>query len=235
MPKHAQPAPWWQDAVIYQVYPRSFADANGDGMGDLRGVASKLPYLKDLGVGAVWLSPFYTSPQADAGYDVADYRTVDPMFGDLSDFDDMLARAHALDMRIIVDLVPNHSSDEHEWFVQALASPPGSPERARYLFRDGKGEHGEIAPNNWKSLFGGHAWTRITEADGTPGQWYLHLFDTKQPDLNWENPVVREEMEDVLRFWLDRGVDGFRVDVAHGLVKAAGFPTGRPRRGRRNH
>lgn len=224
MPKHAQSAPWWQDAVIYQVYPRSFADANGDGMGDLRGVTSKLQYLKDLGVGAVWLSPFYTSPQADAGYDVADYRNVDPMFGDLADFDEMLTNAHALDMRIIVDLVPNHSSDEHEWFVQALAAAPGSRERERYMFRDGKGEHGEIPPNNWISVFGGEAWTRVTEADGNPGQWYLHIFDTKQPDLNWENPEVQEEMEDVLRFWLDRGVDGFRVDVAHGMVKAEGLP-----------
>ncbi|MFB0835935.1 glycoside hydrolase family 13 protein [Arthrobacter halodurans] len=224
MPKHAQTAPWWQDAVIYQVYPRSFADADGDGMGDLRGVAAKLPYLERLGVDALWLSPFYTSPQADAGYDVADYRDVDPLFGSLGDFDAMLAAAHGRGIKIIVDLVPNHTSDEHVWFGEALAAAPGSPERARYIFRDGSGADGEEPPNNWQSIFGGPAWTRVTEPDGTPGQWYLHLFDTKQPDLDWENPEVREEMKDVLRFWLDRGVDGFRVDVAHGMVKAEGLP-----------
>ncbi len=224
MSKHAQHVPWWQDAVIYQVYPRSFADADANGMGDLRGVASKIGYLKDLGVNAVWLSPFYQSPQADAGYDVADYRQVDPLFGTLDDFDDILARAHAEDIRIIVDLVPNHTSDEHVWFQQALAAGPGSPERDRYIFRDGKGPAGDVEPNNWQSLFGGPAWTRTTNADGNPGQWYLHLFDTKQPDLNWDNEQVHAEMRSVLRFWLDRGVDGFRVDVAHGMVKAAGLP-----------
>ncbi|MDN5812126.1 MAG: glycoside hydrolase family 13 protein [Micrococcaceae bacterium] len=224
MSKHAQHTPWWQDAVIYQVYPRSFADADANGMGDLRGVASKIGYLKKLGVNAVWLSPFYKSPQADAGYDVADYRQVDPLFGTLEDFDDMLARAHAEDIRIIVDLVPNHTSDEHVWFGQALAAAPGSPERDRYIFRDGQGPAGDVEPNNWQSLFGGPAWTRTTNADGSPGQWYLHLFDTKQPDLNWENEEVHAEMRSVLRFWLDRGVDGFRVDVAHGMVKAEGLP-----------
>ncbi|WP_372699026.1 glycoside hydrolase family 13 protein [Arthrobacter sp. JSM 101049] len=224
MPKHAQHVPWWQDAVIYQVYPRSFADADADGMGDLRGVASKIGYLKNLGVDAVWLSPFYKSPQADAGYDVADYRQVDPLFGTLGDFDDMLARAHAEGIRIIVDLVPNHTSDEHVWFQQALAAAPGSPERDRYIFRDGKGPNGDQEPNNWQSLFGGPAWTRSVDADGAPGQWYLHLFDVKQPDLNWNNDEVHAEMRDVLRFWLDRGVDGFRVDVAHGMVKAEGLP-----------
>ncbi|MDN5755560.1 MAG: alpha-amylase, partial [Micrococcaceae bacterium] len=206
MSKHAQHTPWWQDAVIYQVYPRSFADADANGMGDLRGVASKIGYLKKLGVNAVWLSPFYKSPQADAGYDVADYRQVDPLFGTLEDFDDMLARAHAEDIRIIVDLVPNHTSDEHVWFGQALAAAPGSPERDRYIFRDGQGPAGDVEPNNWQSLFGGPAWTRTTNADGSPGQWYLHLFDTKQPDLNWENEEVHAEMRSVLRFWLDRGV-----------------------------
>lgn len=215
---------WWRDAVIYQVYPRSFADGNGDGMGDLAGVTSRLEYLKDLGVDAVWLSPFYRSPQADAGYDVSDYRDVDPSFGTLADFDEMLNAAHALHLRIIVDLVPNHTSDEHEWFVQARQAAPGSAARERYIFREGKGENGELPPNNWQSIFGGDAWTRLTEPDGTPGQWYLHLFDTKQPDLNWENPEVWAEMEAVLRFWLDRGVDGFRVDVAHGMVKAEGLP-----------
>ena len=220
---------WWAGAVVYQIYPRSFADGNGDGMGDLRGVTARLPYLKELGVDAVWLSPFYKSPQADAGYDVADYRQVDPMFGTLSDFDDMLQKAHGLGMKVIVDLVPNHTSDEHTWFQEALAAEPGSAARDRYIFRPGKDAvpgsgDGNNAPNNWNSIFGGPAWTRTTNADGTPGEWYLHLFDTKQPDLNWENPEVWEEMRSVLRFWLDRGVDGFRVDVAHGMVKEAGLP-----------
>ncbi|WP_374113244.1 glycoside hydrolase family 13 protein [Pseudarthrobacter sulfonivorans] len=220
---------WWTSAVIYQIYPRSFADANGDGMGDLKGVTARLPYLKRLGVDAVWLSPFYKSPQADAGYDVADYRQVDPLFGALADFDEMLQQAHGLGLRVIVDLVPNHTSDEHVWFREALADAPGSPARDRYMFRSGKDSVpgsglGDVAPNNWKSIFGGPAWTRITGVAGRPGQWYLHLFDTKQPDLNWENTEVKEEMRSVLRFWLDRGVDGFRVDVAHGLVKEAGLP-----------
>ncbi|KQR75135.1 alpha-amylase [Arthrobacter sp. Leaf337] len=220
---------WWASAVVYQVYPRSFADANGDGMGDLSGVTAHLDYLQGLGVDAVWLSPFYKSPQADAGYDVADYRQVDPLFGALADFDEMLQKAHRLGLKVIVDLVPNHTSDEHAWFQAALAAPPGSRERDRYMFRPGKDSvpgsgDGDLAPNNWKSIFGGPAWTRVTEADGRPGQWYLHLFDTKQPDLNWDNAEVQEEMRSVLRFWLDRGVDGFRVDVAHGMVKEAGLP-----------
>ena len=218
------PAPWWREAVIYQIYPRSWADANGDGVGDLPGITARLPYLADLGVDAVWLSPFYVSPQADAGYDVADYRDIDPVFGSLADADALIARAHELGLRVIVDLVPNHTSDEHVWFQAALAAGPGSPERDRYMFRDGSGANGSQPPNGWSSVFGGTAWTRITEADGSPGQWYLHLFDVKQPDLNWENPQVRSEFEDILRFWLDRGVDGFRVDVAHGLVKAEGLP-----------
>lgn len=215
---------WWRDAVIYQVYPRSFADASGDGIGDLPGVTSRLDHLAELGVDAVWLSPFYRSPQADAGYDVADYRDVDPLFGTLADFDAMLEKAHRLGLRVIVDLVPNHTSDEHVWFQAALAAGPGSPERARYLFRDGRGVDGTEPPNNWQSIFGGPAWTRTTNADGTPGEWYLHLFDSRQPDLDWEHPEVRAEFEDVLRFWLDRGVDGFRIDVAHGMVKAPGLP-----------
>ncbi|MDO4918031.1 glycoside hydrolase family 13 protein [Kocuria sp.] len=217
------PAPsgseWWRDAVIYQVYPRSFKDSNGDGMGDLGGVTQTLPYLARLGVDAVWLSPFYLSPQHDAGYDVADYRTVDPRFGSLEDFDRMREEAHRLGLKIIVDLVPNHTSEDHEWFRAALASEPGSPERARYIFREGTGENGELPPNNWKSLFGGRAWTRVPD-----GQWYLHLFDSSQPDLDWENPEVWEEFRAILRFWLDRGADGFRVDVAHGMVKAPGLP-----------
>jgi alpha-glucosidase len=217
-------AEWWRDAVIYQIYPRSFADSNGDGVGDLPGITSRLEHVAELGVDAVWLSPFYVSPHADAGYDVADYRDVDPLFGTLADADALIARAHELGLRVIVDLVPNHTSDEHPWFVEALAAGPGSAERARYIFRDGHGSGGAEPPNRWRSVFGGPAWTRVTEPDGRPGQWYLHLFDVKQPDLDWTNPQVRAELEDVQRFWLDRGVDGFRVDVAHGLVKADGLP-----------
>ncbi|KJK57946.1 glycoside hydrolase family 13 protein [Saccharothrix sp. ST-888] len=215
---------WWRDAVIYQVYPRSFADSNGDGMGDLPGIRSRLPYLRDLGVDAVWLSPFYASPQADAGYDVADYRAVDPMFGSLLDADALIRDAHQLGLRIIVDLVPNHSSDQHEWFQRALRDGPASPLRDRYHFRPGKGENGELPPNDWESIFGGPAWTRSTDPDGTPGDWYLHLFAPEQPDFNWENAAVADEFRSILRFWLDMGVDGFRIDVAHGLVKAQGLP-----------
>ncbi|MBT0566954.1 alpha-amylase family glycosyl hydrolase [Williamsia sp. CHRR-6] len=217
-------AAWWRDAVIYQVYPRSWADGNGDGLGDLPGITDRLPHLRDLGVDAVWLSPFYTSPQHDAGYDVADYCDVDPRFGTLADFDTLLNRAHDMGLRVIVDIVPNHSSSDHEWFQAALAAGPGSPERARYLFRDGRGPDGELPPNNWNSVFGGPGWTRVTEADGTAGQWYLHLFDVSQPDFDWTNPEVRELLLSVLAFWLDRGVDGFRIDVAHGLIKADGLP-----------
>ncbi|WP_328340279.1 glycoside hydrolase family 13 protein [Micromonospora sp. NBC_00421] len=210
---------WWRAAVVYQVYVRSFADSDGDGVGDLGGIRHRLPYLRDLGVDALWLTPFYTSPQVDAGYDVADYRDVDPLFGDLADFDAMITDAHALGLRIIVDLVPNHTSSAHPWFTAALAAAPGSPERARYLFADGQGAHGELPPNDWESIFGGPAWTRLPD-----GQWYLHLFDPAQPDLNWRHPEVRAEFIDVLRFWLDRGVDGFRIDVAHGMIKAEGLP-----------
>jgi alpha-glucosidase len=215
---------WWRTAVIYQIYPRSFADASGDGIGDLPGITSRLDDLAHLGIDAIWLSPFQRSPQKDAGYDVSDYCDVDPLFGTLADFDVMLTAAHDRGIRVIVDLVPNHSSDQHEWFQQALAAEPGSPERARYMFRDGAGENGELPPNNWESVFGGPAWTRVVEADGTPGQWYLHLFDASQPDFDWSNEEVREEFRRILRFWLDRGVDGFRVDVAHGLIKAEGLP-----------
>lgn len=215
---------WWRTSAVYQVYPRSWADSNGDGVGDLPGITAKLPYLRDLGVDALWISPFYTSPMADAGYDVADYRDIDPLFGTLADADKLIARAHELDLRVIVDLVPNHSSDEHEWFKAALAAGPGSPERERYLFRDGKGENGELPPNDWQAIFGGNAWTRVSDADGNPEQWYLHLFDPKQPDFNWNNPEVRDEFVSILTFWLDRGVDGFRVDVAHSLIKADGLP-----------
>ncbi|MDV3220811.1 glycoside hydrolase family 13 protein [Intrasporangium sp.] len=222
-------APWWRHAVIYQVYPRSWADSDGDGIGDLPGITARLGHLRDLGVDALWLSPFYRSPQVDAGYDVADYRDVDRLFGALADADALITRAHELGLRVVVDLVPNHSSVEHPWFRAALAAGPGSRERDRYHFRDGTGTDGEAPPNNWESVFGGPAWTRVSDADGSPGQWYLHLFDPAQPDFNWDNREVHEEFEEVLRFWLDRGVDGFRVDVAHGLVKKEGLPDHRAR------
>ncbi|HLP24008.1 MAG TPA: glycoside hydrolase family 13 protein [Microbacteriaceae bacterium] len=215
---------WWRDAVIYQVYPRSFADSNGDGIGDLPGITSRLDAIAELGADAVWLSPFMTSPQRDAGYDVSNYCDVDPLFGTLADFDALLNRSHELGMRVIVDLVPNHCSSDHPWFQEALAAGPGSAERARFMFREGKGEHGELPPNNWESVFGGPAWTRVTEADGQPGQWYLHLFDSSQPDFDWTNRWVHDRFIEILTFWLDRGIDGFRVDVAHGLSKAPGLP-----------
>ncbi|MER7001358.1 alpha-amylase family glycosyl hydrolase, partial [Streptomyces sp. NPDC000410] len=223
---------WWRDAVIYQVYPRSFADGNGDGMGDLAGIRGRLPYLKELGVDAVWLSPFYASPQADAGYDVADYRAIDPMFGTLHDADALIRGAHELGLRVIVDLVPNHCSDRHDWFRQALREGPGSRLRERFHFRKGKGADGELPPNDWESIFGGPAWTWVEAPTGdggtsrpeAGGEWYLHLFAPEQPDFNWEHPAVQDEFRSILRFWLDLGVDGFRVDVAHGLVKAAGLP-----------
>jgi len=221
MPLHAitPGSEWWRSGVIYQIYPRSFADSNGDGMGDLKGITKRLQKLHELGVDAIWLSPFYRSPQKDAGYDVSDYRDVDPLFGNLTDFDRMLEKAHELGLRVMIDLVPNHSSDQHEWFQRALHAAPGSPERSYYHFKDGLGEKGDLPPNNWQSMFGGPAWTRVPD-----GQWYCHLFDSSQPDLNWENPVVREEFEDILRFWLDRGVDGFRVDQPHAMAKAVGLP-----------
>lgn len=206
--------PWWRDAVVYQIYPRSFTDSGGDGIGDLPGITSRLDHVAKLGADAIWLSPFFRSPQRDAGYDVSDYRDVDPLFGTLEDADALVARAHELGLRVIVDLVPNHTSSDHAWFQSALTSPPGSPERARYLFRPPS----DVPPNNWLSVFGGPAWSR---APGDPhGEWYLHLFDASQPDLNWRNPEVAALFDDVLRFWLARGIDGFRVDVAHGLVKA---------------
>jgi alpha-glucosidase len=207
---------WWRDAVVYQVYPRSFADGNGDGVGDIAGIESRLPYLRDLGVDALWINPWYVSPMADGGYDVADYRMIDPVFGTLWDAERLIGAVHRHGMRIIVDIVPNHTSDRHPWFQAALAAGPGSPERARFHFRD--------APNNWRSRFGGPAWSRVDD-----GQWYLHLFDAAQPDLNWDHPEVRAEFESILRFWLDRGVDGFRIDVADRLVKQAGLPD-RPER-----
>jgi len=215
---------WWRQAVVYQVYPRSFADLNGDGLGDIRGVTSRVPYLRALGVDAIWLSPFYPSALADGGYDVADYRDVDPRLGTLDDFDALVAAAHEAGIKVIVDIVPNHTSNEHAWFREALASPPGSPARGRYIFRDGRGAHGELPPSDWTSSFGGSAWARTTNPDGTPGQWYLHLFAPEQPDLDWSNPEVREDFHTTLRFWADRGVDGFRVDVAHALAKDLSEP-----------
>ena len=212
-------ADWWRQAVVYQVYPRSFADANGDGLGDLAGITSKVPYLKRLGVDAVWLSPFYPSALADGGYDVDDYRDVDPRLGTLQDFDEMVTALHAAGIRIVVDIVPNHSSNRHAWFQEALASGRGSAARERYIFRDGTGAKGELPPSDWVSHFGGSAWTRVPD-----GQWYLHLFAPEQPDLNWENPEVRQDFLTTLRFWSDRGVDGFRVDVAHGMAKDLSEP-----------
>lgn len=215
---------WWKSAVFYQIYPRSFSDLDGDGVGDLAGVIDKLGYLELLGVDALWLSPIMRSPMADHGYDVSDPRDIDPIFGDLARFDELIAEAHERSIRVTMDLVPNHTSDQHQWFVDALAAEPGSNERARYIFRDGRGDDGDEPPNNWRSIFGGPAWTRVPDPDGTPGQWYLHIFAAEQPDLNWENPEVFDDLEQTLRFWLDRGVDGFRIDVAHGMAKPADLP-----------
>ncbi|WP_327257007.1 glycoside hydrolase family 13 protein [Streptomyces sp. NBC_01244] len=223
-PRSAAPSAWWRSASIYQIYPRSFADGNGDGIGDLAGIRARLPYLRRLGVDAVWISPWYPSPMADGGYDIADYRDIDPVFGTLAEAEALLSEAHDLGIRVIVDIVPNHCSDEHPWFRAALAAGPGSPERARFWFRPGRGEHGELPPNNWQSAFGGPGWRQVTEADGTPGEWYLHRFAPEQPDFNWENPEVHAEFESILRFWLDRGVDGFRIDVADNLVKDPALP-----------
>lgn len=207
-------APWWHNAVVYQIYPRSFADSNGDGIGDLPGITSRVDYLASLNIDAVWLSPFYPSQLADGGYDVDDYCDVDARLGTLADFDELVTALHDAGLKVIIDIVPNHTSDRHEWFRAALAAGPGSPERDRYIFRDGRGERGEQPPNDWQSGFGGSIWERVPD-----GQWYFHFFAREQPDLNWDNPEVRAMMLDVLRFWCDRGVDGFRVDVASGLIK----------------
>ncbi len=220
----AGPAPWWRSAVFYQVYPRSFADSGGDGVGDLGGLRDRLGYLELLGVDALWICPVMRSPMADGGYDVSDPRDIDPLFGGLEALDEIIAEAHDRQMRVTMDLVPNHTSDQHPWFRAALAAGPGSAERARYFFRDGRGPDGAVPPNNWPSIFGGPAWTRVIEPDGRPGQWYLHIFAAEQPDLNWENPDVAADFEQTLRFWLDRGVDGFRLDVAHGMAKPPGLP-----------
>ena len=212
-------ADWWRQAVVYQIYPRSFADSGGDGLGDLRGIVSRVPYLASLGIDAVWLSPFYPSALADGGYDVDDYRDVDPRLGTLADFDEMTARLHERQIKVVVDIVPNHTSNRHPWFREALAGPRGSPARDRYIFRDGRGADGARPPSDWVSAFGGPAWTRVPD-----GQWYLHLFAPEQPDLNWHNREVRDDFLTTLRFWSDRGVDGFRVDVAHGLAKNLAEP-----------
>jgi alpha-glucosidase len=214
-PQRTRRAEWWREAVVYQVYVRSFADANGDGVGDLAGVRDRLPYLRDLGVDALWFSPWYPSPMADSGYDIADYRAIDPAFGTLQEAERLIADARALGIRTIVDIVPNHVSDQHVWFRAAIASPPGSPERERFWFRPGKGANGDSPPNGWQSIFGGSAWTRTEDG----GEWYLHLFAPEQPDLNWTHPDVWAEHEEVLRFWFDRGAAGVRIDSAALLVK----------------
>ncbi|PTW90783.1 alpha-glucosidase [Microbacteriaceae bacterium MWH-Ta3] len=213
------PADWWRDAVVYQVYPRSFADANGDGIGDLRGIISKVPYLSELGVDAIWISPFYPSALADGGYDVDDYRDIDPRIGTLAEFDELVDALHSRGMRIFIDVVPNHSSDRHVWFQEALAAGRGSAARERYIFREGRGDNGEIRPSELISHFGPTAWTRVED-----GQWYLHLFTKEQPDFNWDHPEVREDFLKTFRFWSDRGVDGYRIDVAHALVKDMSEP-----------
>ncbi|GES32449.1 glycoside hydrolase family 13 protein [Streptomyces angustmyceticus] len=215
---------WWRDAVIYQVYVRSFLDSTGDGIGDLAGVRTGLPYLKKLGVDGIWLSPFYPSPQHDHGYDVADYREVDPVYGDLAEFDGLVADAHRLGLKVLLDIVPNHCSSEHPWFRAALEDGPGSAARSLFHFADGRGTAGELPPNNWRAMFGGPAWSRVEEESGAGGQWYLHMFTPEQPDLNWRNPAVAADFDQVLRFWLDRGVDGFRIDVAAGLFKHPELP-----------
>ena len=225
-PDRTAQRPWWKDAVCYQVYLRSFADSDADGVGDLDGLRSRLGYLELLGVDALWITPCYPSPMADHGYDVADPRDIEPLFGNLDNFDALVAASHEHGIRVLLDLVPNHTSDQHEWFQAALSSSPGSPERDRYIFRYGQGDDGAAPPNNWPSQFGGPAWTRITEPHGQPGQWYLHLFAAEQPDLNWSNPDVWADLEKTLRFWLDRGIDGFRIDVAHGMAKPTGLPDG---------
>lgn len=216
--------PWWRDAVTYQIYIRSFADSNGDGIGDVGGIRSKLGYLKKLGVDAIWITPWYPSPQKDHGYDVADYLDIEPDYGTLKEGELLIKEAHDLGIKVIIDIVPNHTSDQHKWFKEALSSKPGSAARDRYIFREGKGKNGELPPNNWQAVFGGPAWKRVIESDGKPGQWYLHLFAVEQPDLNWENVEVVKHFEDVLKFWLDKGVDGFRIDVAHGMFKESGLP-----------
>jgi len=220
--------PWWRDAVVYQIYVRSFSDANGDGRGDLAGVIDRLDHIAELSVDAIWLTPCYPSPQLDHGYDVSDYFDIEPMYGDLATFDRLVASARQRGIRVLMDVVPNHCSDRHGWFRAALGSPRGSRERERFWFRDGKGEHGELPPNNWRAVFGGSAWSRITEPDGTPGQWYLHTFTPWQPDFDWGHPDVVEHFDAMLRFWFDRGVEGFRVDAVTVVGKEPSLPDAPP-------
>jgi alpha-glucosidase len=222
--------PWWRDAVVYQVYVRSFADGSGDGTGDLAGVRAQLPYLCELGVDALWFNPWYPSPQADNGYDIVDYRQIDPAYGTLAEAEELIEAARALGLRTIVDVVPNHVSSEHPWFRAALAAGPGSPERARFWFRPGRGQDGAQPPNGWQSIFGGSAWTRVED-----GEWYLHLFAPEQPDLNWSNAEVAAEHLDVLRFWFDRGVAGVRIDSAALLIKDPELGEERPNPGPGEH
>ncbi|RKS69316.1 alpha-glucosidase [Motilibacter peucedani] len=221
---NTSPTRWWQDAVVYQVYVRSFADGDGDGIGDLAGLRAHLDHVAALGADGIWLNPHYASPQRDHGYDIADYFAVEPAYGTLEDFRGLVRDAHERGLKVLLDLVANHCSQDHEWFRAALAAAPGSPERARFHFCDGRGADGELPPNNWSSIFGGPAWTRTTDADGRPGQWYLHIFDPSQPDFDWSHLEVAQMFEDVLRFWFDQGVDGFRVDVAHGMAKHPELP-----------
>ncbi|WP_245861182.1 glycoside hydrolase family 13 protein [Compostimonas suwonensis] len=212
---------WWNDAVVYQVYLRSFADSNGDGIGDLAGLRTRLGDLAALGVDALWLNPCFASPQRDHGYDISDYFSIDPDYGTVDELETLVESAHELGLRVLLDMVANHCSDQHEWFREAITAGAGSAARERFLFRDGRGAHGELPPNNWQSVFGGPAWTRVVEPDGRLGQWYFHAFDASQPDFDWRHPEVADHFDRVLRFWFDRGVDGFRIDVAHGLVKSA--------------
>ncbi|QDW29010.1 alpha-amylase [Arthrobacter sp. KBS0702] len=216
------PAAWWESAVIYQVYPRSFADGDGDGVGDLAGLAARLTYIAALGVDGIWMTPFQPSPQVDQGYDVSDYCGVDPLFGTMEQFDTLLELAHSLGLRVLLDVVPNHCSSEHPLFQAALAAGPGSPERDMFHFVRGPG--GDTPPNNWQSVFGGRAWSRANPSSETDLDWYLHLFSAGQPDWNWRNPAVGDYFDGVLRFWFDKGVDGLRIDVAHALFKAEGLP-----------
>ena len=216
--------PWWRNAVVYQLYVRSFADSNGDGRGDLRGIIDRIDHLRELGVDAVWLTPCYPSPQHDHGYDVADYFSIEPMYGDLATFDELVAVARTRGIKILMDVVPNHCSSEHVWFQQALAAAPGSPQRDRFYFRDGGGDSGELPPNNWRSVFGGSVWTRTTAADGTPEQWYLHTFAPEQPDFNWDSQDVVDHFDAMFAFWFDRGVEGFRIDAVAVAGKAPGLP-----------
>ncbi len=219
---------WWRDAVVYQLYVRSFGDANGDGIGDLDGIIERLDHLDDLGVDAVWLTPCYPSPQHDHGYDVADYFDIEPMYGTLDTFDRLVAAAHRRNIRVLMDVVPNHCSDQHAWFQAALNALPGSRERNRFWFRDGRGVDGELPPNNWRAVFGGPAWSRVVEPDGRLGQWYLHTFTPWQPDFNWHDHDVVDHFDRMLTFWFDRGVDGFRVDAVIFVGKHADLPDAPP-------